>query len=70
MKLYKVRLIKCLEAVRSSRDARNIVDRYIYEYSNGNCELFRKSFEVKPTEIPNIPEEGTHEKINNLKYQY
>ena len=54
--LKKIALIRVERNVRSFKDYRKKVDRYIVEYRDENGDEYRKSFEVKRGEKPIIPD--------------
>ena len=47
-------VVKVLEHVRSNKDHRKFVDKYICEYRNGDNVEYRKAFET-PCEQPFTP---------------
>jgi len=54
--------------VKSWKDNRIKVNRTIASYRGEDGYEYRKSFESKC--VPKVPSQGTHQELNNLKYQY
>lgn len=54
--------------VSSWKDGRIKVNRTIASYRGEDGYEYRKSFESKGT--PKVPNQGTHQELNNLKYQW
>lgn len=51
-----IRIVRKIENTRSNEDRRKKVDKYVCEYRDKDNVEFRKSFEFKVNEVPNIPE--------------
>lgn len=62
--LNNPRRVKFVQDTRSHIDGRVWVDYHVYEYLGNDGESYRKSFETKPMDTPNIPSTGTHAEIN------
>ena len=67
--LKLVGLVKVMQNMRSLKDGRTFVDRYIYSYTGDDGE-YRKFFEVRRGGTPEVPEEATSVEITKLQYQW
>lgn len=65
-----IKIVNTLEDTRASVDHRFKVDNIICEYRDKNGDEYRKSFQVKRGEQPNIPASGTHKELNALQVQF
>lgn len=68
-KLRYIRTVRVDESARKSADGRFRVDTHIAEYRDEQGNEFRKSFEVKRGEAPDIPKSGTSAEINAVQDQ-
>jgi len=66
--LRLVEIIRESKNLGSCRDRRVRINRTLAEYKGDDGETYRKAFESKGTPI--VPKFGSHETLNNLKYQY
>lgn len=63
--------VKVINDTRSIKDNRVKVDRVVCEYTDSGGEIYRKSFETKVNaDTLIIPQQGTHERLNQLKHQF
>lgn len=61
-------LVNVKEGVRSVRDERFIVDRFLCSFADETNEEYRIAFESK--EEPFVPKQGTISYLREIQYQY
>lgn len=54
--LRLIKIVRKIEKTRSNANRRKKVDKYICKYRNKDNVEYRKSFEFKVNEVPDIPE--------------
>lgn len=67
--LRKIHVVRQESGVPSYQDRRFRVDRYVVGYRDPENVEYRKCFEVAPGAAPVIPEQGTHDELNALRWQ-
>jgi hypothetical protein len=70
IKLSNPRFVRTDDNIRSFKDGRRRVDYHVYIYDGSDGEQYLKGFETKVAEKPNVPQSGTHNTINKVKYQW
>ena len=63
-------IVKVMKNVRSLKSPFPYIDRHYYSYIDKDGVDHDKSFEIRKGETPEIPDEGTHDEIGKLKYQW
>ena len=56
--------------VRSNKDRRKFVDRWVLSYYDEYGNEYRKSFETVKGVKPNVPINGTHFTLAQIQYQF